>query len=326
MRGGQERFGRSGAKWVSDITNEEVASLAAAYLQHRCAVAVNRRLGSRAGGISRLAEALGESPETTRKKLRGHTRAQLSDLLGWAMVVGADVLADWPDSGDAFFPDELAMLAGDWRPGTGAVPSMERVDVENVPWGRLADSALQRLLSPTLGSPAAHLIDRHVIRHSLVVGLRELHMPPDVLWTTTEIGSEEFDLVVGLPTRAVLRVVYLGPRQLDNPELADEAFQSVPSALRSLGSVDSIPQRLLLIASSVAAPVERVRDLLTIHAAKDAPNQFELPLGAWHRLTREGGKGGVDTRGIEVSGRLLLESDYGHCRALLLRIEKVTTP
>ena len=67
--------------------------MAAAFFQHRVAVAVLDSLAMSVGwSTRRMASEVDAKHDTLMRKLYGQNQASLCDMLGWALVLGVDVL------------------------------------------------------------------------------------------------------------------------------------------------------------------------------------------------------------------------------------------
>jgi hypothetical protein len=93
---------RHKAKWKPPPGVSRVA-LAAAYLQDRVACAVLEEL-SRIDRPMGDAASVGADPVYLERKLHGHVRADLEDLLGWALELGAGMLPELDDDNDLLPP------------------------------------------------------------------------------------------------------------------------------------------------------------------------------------------------------------------------------
>lgn len=87
--------------------NSQQSDVAMAYLQHRVACVVERSLGHSQRTFRDLAEAFGDDPETVRRKLKGHLRMSLEDLIKCILEFGVDVLPPLQDRSELLPPKEL---------------------------------------------------------------------------------------------------------------------------------------------------------------------------------------------------------------------------
>ena len=90
------------AKWKPPSGTPPVA-LAAAYLQHRVACAVLEELARLDRPIEDFAASVGADPVYLERKLHGHVRADVEDLLAWALELGAGMLPEL-NGGDDLLP------------------------------------------------------------------------------------------------------------------------------------------------------------------------------------------------------------------------------
>ena len=81
------------AKWKPPPDAPRVA-LAAAYLQHRVACAVLEELVRIDRPMADFAAAVGTDPVYLERKLHGHVRADVEDLLAWALELGPAMLPE----------------------------------------------------------------------------------------------------------------------------------------------------------------------------------------------------------------------------------------
>jgi hypothetical protein len=81
------------AKWKPPPGVDRVA-LAAAYLHHRVACAVLEELVRIDRPMADFAAALGADPVYLERKLHGHVRADIEDLLAWALELGPGMLPE----------------------------------------------------------------------------------------------------------------------------------------------------------------------------------------------------------------------------------------
>ena len=79
-------------------------ALAAAYLQHRVACAVLEELVRVDRSMEDFAASLGADPGYLERKLHGHVRADIEDLLAWALELGADMLPELNSDDDLLPP------------------------------------------------------------------------------------------------------------------------------------------------------------------------------------------------------------------------------
>lgn len=84
-------------------TLSEKADLAAAYYQHLVVFQLRRALEDLEVSTEDLGDKLGVTAETLRRKFRGEDRASLSDILGWALEYGVDLLPQ-PEDKDELLP------------------------------------------------------------------------------------------------------------------------------------------------------------------------------------------------------------------------------
>ena len=91
------------AKWKPPPRASRVA-LAAAYLQHRVACAVLEELVRVDRSMEDFAASLGADPGYLERKLHGHVRADIEDLLAWALELGADMLPELNSDDDLLPP------------------------------------------------------------------------------------------------------------------------------------------------------------------------------------------------------------------------------
>lgn len=102
-----EFFGkRTDALWKRHLNGQQT-EVAIAYLQHRIACAVVGALGHSRRTWRDLAKALGDQPETVRRKLNGDLRITLEDLMKWAFEIGVDVVPLPQDRAELLPPPEL---------------------------------------------------------------------------------------------------------------------------------------------------------------------------------------------------------------------------
>ena len=94
---------RHKAKWKPPPGASRVA-LAAAYLQHRVACAVLEELSRIDRPMEDFAASLAADPVYLERKLHGHVRADVEDLLGWALELGAGMLPELDDDNDLLPP------------------------------------------------------------------------------------------------------------------------------------------------------------------------------------------------------------------------------
>ena len=91
------------AKWKPP-PGASKATLAAAYLQHRTACAVQEELARTDRSIDDLARSLGADSVYLERMLRGQVRANLEDLLGWALELGPGMLPELNSNDDLLPP------------------------------------------------------------------------------------------------------------------------------------------------------------------------------------------------------------------------------
>lgn len=68
--------------------------------QHKAAFAVIFELRHRKKTLNWFAKRLGEDPDWLQRKLRGHAPADLGEILGWALLLGVQILPPIDDIGD----------------------------------------------------------------------------------------------------------------------------------------------------------------------------------------------------------------------------------
>lgn len=81
----------------SGLSPSEVAW---AVFQHRAAFAVLESLKASGLSLEWLASGLREDVAWLRRKLYGQTPADLGDVMGWALLIGVDVLPVFDDSSE----------------------------------------------------------------------------------------------------------------------------------------------------------------------------------------------------------------------------------
>lgn len=81
----------------------EQADLAAAYYQHLVVFQLKRAMEDLEVSTEELADKLGVTAETLRRKFRGEDRASLADILAWVLEYGVDLLPQ-PEDKDELLP------------------------------------------------------------------------------------------------------------------------------------------------------------------------------------------------------------------------------
>lgn len=314
-----DAFGRRTTAWVG-TTDEPAHEVSAAFLQHRIAMRVQEALDRRGVRHDALARALGQSPEAVRKKLRGQIRAQLSDVLGWAMALGTDVLEPWPESASEFQPAELRTVLGAWEPGSLRLPALTVVDVTRLAWDGLA-GAVGADLAGTVAPGGRHLIDAAVLRHHLVRQLLAVGVNAERMWIDQGTGAERADLILDAPPQATVAVVYLPP-----PATADIAAQAMRHVVEAVARLESAAgQRVLVIGAADRTAFGLLPRAFAGHAIPHAGQPYVIPSGALHQLL--GKLSDAQVAGtLEVEGLVLGRSRRRRIELLVLRVDKCDRP
>lgn len=304
-------FAEPGARWAP-AARQNPQELASAYLQHRASVAVEHARVARNPPMSvgDLAMALGETDEgALRRKLSGSRRASVGDVLGWAMVLGAEV-ADVVGVGSRLLPPEYEPWSPGWAPGDGlpvfrdpeeSLRAMLRESSREVMdrWHQLMESGAGHLL---VSESLRHLLVETLIARGLDAGHCFLEEPSPAMAALT-VGALRRERIV----------TYCSTPGATTPEsVAADLARAAESLLVGASGPEGGRFTLLALSSPVMIAL---RATLPTLASADLGARFNLP---WDHLARLL----PDSPG-DLHGQLLAQRSWRASEILLVACDKV---
>lgn len=319
--GNAAEFQSSAASWAP-AAEHRPQQVAAAWLRWQATRALRERLDSHPMTRKALAAESGISEPQIHRYLRGQAPASLELLLAWAMLLGLDLLPDWPRAREELFPPEYHPWLGEWEPGQGYLPTFRPPAApEGISWEAVAEKARRRVSREMAAGTGRWLLTGGFL-HVAVLPAVLSQVEPDRVWVDEPLpGSEHgrVELLLGGRRGVAVTVHYVDARATATAEEADRAATQLLDAAWRAASVEQAQQRAVVI----AGPPNALRTLV----------QNEPGLGA----VLDGGAGELQGRVWEgraatpaaplpvtatVSVEALAHAEAEDCRVLVLAIDK----